>query len=191
MGLKKGLESEFTVTVRGHYFRFNTGTGVFSQGRLDSGTRLLADTMTLPERGPILDLGCGYGPLGIIAAKTNPELEVLLTDNNPNALRFAKMNGQLNYVKNVEFRLGSIYAPSESKEFNLIVSNPPLSAGFSIVSEIMRSAPSHLKLGGALEVVLRKGFNIYKRELEKAFGNVEVLGRGSGYRVFHAVLTKT
>ncbi len=138
-----------------------------------------------------MDLGCGYGPLGIIAAKTNPELEVLLTDNNPNALRLAKMNGQLNYVKNVEFRLGSIYTPVESKEFNLIVSNPPLSAGFSVVSEIIRIAPDHLNLGGALEVVMRKGFNIYRRELENAFGNVRILARGSGYHVFRAVLTKT
>ncbi len=191
MGLKKGLESQFSVTVRGHYFRFNTGTGVFSQGRLDPGTRLLAETMNLPERGPILDLGCGYGPLGIIAAKLYPELEVLLTDNNSNALRLAKANGKLNYVENVEFRLGSIYAPVESKEFNLIVSNPPLSAGFSVVSEIIQIAPDHLNLGGALEVVMRKGFNIYRRELENTFGNVGILARGSGYRVFRAVLTKT
>jgi 16S rRNA (guanine1207-N2)-methyltransferase len=191
VGLKKDLESQFSVSVKGHYFRFNTGSGVFSQGRLDSGTRLLADNMTLPEGGSILDLGCGYGPLGIIAAKINPELEVLLTDNNPNALRLAKLNGQLNHVKNVELRLGSIYEPVESKKFNLIISNPPLSAGFSVVSGIIRMAPVHLKSDGALEVVVRKGFNIYKREFENAFGNVEVLARGSGYRVFHSILAKT
>ena len=185
------MENQFSVTVRGHYFRFTTGSGVFSQGRLDSGTRLLAEAMSLPGSGPILDIGCGYGPIGIIAAKTNPELEVLLTDNNPTALKLAKLNGQLNYVKNVEFRIGSLYAPVESKDFNLIVSNPPLSAGFSVVSEIIRMAPIHLRVGGALEVVVRKGFNIYKREIEKAFGNVNVLARGSGYRVFHAALTKT
>jgi 16S rRNA (guanine1207-N2)-methyltransferase len=101
------------------------------------------------------------------------------------------VNSQVNYVKNVEFKLGSVYEPVEAKHFNLIVSNPPLSAGFSIVSEIIRMAPEHLILGGALEVVMRKGFNIYKKEIENAFGNVAVLARGSGYRVFHAAFTKT
>lgn len=185
------MESQFSVTIRGLYFRFNTDAGVFSHGRLDTGTRLLAEAMTLPEIGSILDMGCGYGPLGIIAAKINPELKVLLTDNNPNALRLARINGLLNYVKNAEFRLGGTYAPVESETFNLIVSNPPLSKGFSVVSEIIQIAPVHLKAGGALEVVVRKGFNIYRRELESAFGNTVILARGSGYRVFHSVLTKT
>ncbi len=191
MGLTKFVESQFSETVRDHYFRFNTGTGVFSRGRLDPGTRLLAENMTLPENGSVLDLGCGYGPLGIIAAKLNPKLEVFLTDNNPNALKLAKMNGEQNHVKNVQFKLGSIYVPVESRKFNLILSNPPLSAGFTVVSEIIRNAPLHLELNGALEVVVRKGFNLYKRELEKAFENARILARGSGYRVFCATLTKT
>ncbi len=185
------MENQFSVTVREHYFRFTTGAGVFSQRRLDPGTQLLAENMSLPEEGFVLDIGCGYGPLGIIAAKLNPKLEVLLTDNYPNALRLAKMNGEQNQVKNVRFKLGSIYAPVESRKFNLIVTNPPLSAGFSVVSEIIRNAPQHLELNGALEVVVRKGFNLYKKELEKAFVNVGILARGSGYRVFRATLTKT
>ncbi len=138
-----------------------------------------------------MDLGCGYGPLGIIAAKLKPKLEVVLTDNNPNALRLAKLNGNLNNVKNIEFRLGSTYTPVKSMKFDLIISNPPLSAGFPIVSEIIRQAPGHLSSAGALEVVVRKGFNMYRREFERAFGSVEVLARGSGYRVFHGGLTKT
>ncbi len=191
MGLANGLESLFSVTIKDQYFRFQTSGGVFSKGHLDAGTRLLAETMTLPERGRVLDVGCGYGPLGIIAAKLKPKLGVVLTDNDSKALRLAKLNGNLNNVKNIEFRLGSTYEPVKSMKFDLIISNPPLSAGFSIVSEIIRQAPVYLNSAGALEVVVRKGFNMYRREFERAFGSVEVLARGSGYRVFHVGLTKT
>ncbi len=177
--------------MRDQYFRFQTSEGVFSRGHLDAGTRLLAETMTLPKEGFVLDLGCGYGPLGIIAAKVKPQLEVVLTDNDSNALRIAKLNGTLNGVRNVEFRFGSIYAPVESMKFDLIITNPPLSAGFPIVSEIIRDARVHLNSRGALEVVVRKGFNMYRREIERTFGSVEILARESGYRVFHGGLTKT
>ena len=185
------MERLITVTIKDHYFRFQTSEGIFSKGHLDTGTRLLAENMTLPEAGCVLDLGCGYGPLGIIAAKLKPKLDVVLTDNDSNALRLATLNGTLNHVENVEFRLGSIYGPVNSMKFNLIISNPPLSAGFSIVSEIIKQSPLHLNSAGALEVVVRKGFNMYRREFERAFGLVEVLARGSGYRVFHGGLTKT
>lgn len=185
------MESQFSLTIKDQYFRFQTNEGIFSKGHLDPGTRLLAETMTLPERGLLLDIGCGYGPLGIIAAKLKPKLEVIMTDNNSNALRLAKLNVNLNHVQNVEFRLGSIYTPVESMRFDLIVSNPPLSSGFPVVSGMIGQAPTHLNPDGALEVVLRKGFNMYRREFERVFGTVEVLARGSGYRVFRGGLTKT
>lgn len=191
MGLGKGLESQFSLTIKDQYFRFQTDGGVFSKAHLDPGTRLLAETMTLPEYGLLLDIGCGYGPLGIIAAKLKPKLEVMMTDNNSNALRLAKLNSNINHVRNVEFRLGSIYAPVESMRFDLIISNPPLSSGFSVVSGMIGQAPTHLNPAGALEVVVRKGFNMYRREFERVFGSVEVLARGSGYRVFRGGLTKT
>ena len=191
MGLAKGLENIFSVTIRDQYFRFQTGEGVFSRGHLDPGTRLLAETMTLPERGLALDLGCGYGPLAIIAAKLKPGLEVLGIDINPKALKLAKLNGNLNGVENVEFKLGSTYEPVGSVSFDLIISNPPLSAGFPVVSEMIRQASVHLNSAGTLEVVVRKGFNLYRREFERTFRTVEVLARGSGYRVFHGALTKT
>ncbi len=185
------MENRFYATVRDCYFQFQTGEGVFSRNHLDSGTRLLAENMILPEEGDILDLGCGYGPLGIIATKLNPKLKGILTDNNSSALKLAKLNAKINHVANVEFRLGNVYSPVQSSKFSLILTNPPLSAGFSVVSEIIQGARTHLKQGGAVQLVVRKGFNMYAHECERAFGNLKVLARASGYRVFHAELTKT
>ncbi len=158
---------------------------------MDPGTRLLAENMLLPEEGDVLDLGCGYGPLGIIAAKLRPKLRVTLTEKDSGALKLAKLNVTLNSVKNIEFKLGSVYAPVQGLKFRAILTNPPLSAGFAVVSMMIRGAPLHLGVGGTLQLVVRKGFNIYRRECESSFGNVEVLARGSGYRVYYSRLTKT
>lgn len=187
----KSLNSGFSIMVRDIYFQFQTAAGVFSRGRLDPGTGLLAENMFLPDEGDMLDLGCGYGPLGIIAAKLKPKLRVTLTEKDSSALKLAKLNATLNRVKNIEFKLGNVYDPIQGLKFRAILTNPPLSAGFSVVSKMIREAPLHLGVGGTLQLVVRKGFNIYRRECEGSFGNAEVLARGSGYRVYYSKLTKT
>lgn len=147
--------------------------------------------MRLPSQGLIFDLGCGYGPLGIVAAKTNPALQVIMADTNTAALKLAKLNATMNGLSKIDIRRGSLYAPVGDLKFDLILSNPPLSAGFGVVSEVIQGAASHLKGGHAIEVVVRKGFAMVERECSEVFGNVEVLARGSGYRAFHTEFTKT
>ncbi len=73
-------------------FEFLTASGVFSKDRVDLGTRLLIESMVLPDKGCVLDLGCGYGPVGIAAAASNPCLNVFMVDVNIRAVRLARRN---------------------------------------------------------------------------------------------------
>lgn len=170
---------------RGRPFEFLTSSGMFSKNRIDLGTRLLVECMTLPERGCILDIGCGYGSVGIAAATFKPEVQVIMTDVNHRAAWFAKQNTERNCLRNVEVRVGNLYKPIEDLVFDCVLSNPPVSAGMSTVKAIICEAPKHMADKGILQMVVRSKV-AGKRFLdffEEAFGNVDVLARESGYRV--------
>jgi 16S rRNA (guanine1207-N2)-methyltransferase len=174
--------------LRGRPFEFLTSAGVFSRTRVDPGTRLLIESMVLPQQGSVLDLGCGYGPVGIAAATINPDVQVVMVDINERALRLARKNVQRNNVTNVEVRSGWLYQPVGDTKFEAVLSNPPLSAGKPTVSSIVGEAPSHLQDNGSLQVVVRSktGGSSILREMEATFGNVKVVARRSGYRVLLA-----
>lgn len=171
--------------LRGHFFEFLTSSSVFSKKRIDLGTRLLIESMILPKKGCVLDLGCGYGPVGITAAMFNPDLHVIMTDVNERAIWLAKENAKRNRVGNVEIRRGFLYKPVENVKFRVVLCNPPVSAGMQIVSPMITDAPKHLREDAAFQMVVRSkiGGKRLLNELKKTFGNVEVLARKSGYRV--------
>jgi 16S rRNA (guanine1207-N2)-methyltransferase len=174
--------------LRGLDFEFETNSGVFSHKRVDAGTRLLVESMTLPEKGKVLDLGCGYGVIGIVAAKLNQDLEVWMTDVNNRAISLAESNTKRNGVK-TSVRQGILYEPVGGLKFDLIVTNPPISAGIeAIVRTIIEGAPAHLVGNGVFQLVVQsnKGGRTLKRIIERAFGNIEVISRGGGFRVFAA-----
>ncbi|HVP93348.1 MAG TPA: methyltransferase, partial [Acidobacteriota bacterium] len=149
------------------------------------GTRLLVESMILPEKGCVLDVGCGYGAIGIAAAIFNSDLHVAMVDLNIRAIRLARQNAELNHVWNVEIRHGYLYEPIKDLMFDCIVSNPPVSAGMRTVEAIITEAPTHLTDKGTLQMVVRSkiGGKRLLSVFEKTFGNIEVLARGSGYRV--------
>ena len=174
--------------LRGIDFTFETSSGVFSHRRVDSGTRLLVESMTLPEKGRVLDLGCGIGVIGIVAAKLNPALEVWMTDVNSRAVSLAESNAKRNRVK-ATVRQGSLYEPVGGLKFDLVITNPPMSAGIdAVVRPIIEGAPAHLVGGGALQLVVQsnKGGRTLSGIIEETFGNIEVTARGGGFRVFTA-----
>jgi 16S rRNA G1207 methylase RsmC len=173
------------TTLRGRFFEFFTSSGVFSGKRIDLGTRLLVESMLLPEEGCVLDLGCGYGAVGIAAAAFNPDLQVILVDINARAVKLARMNVRRNNIKNVDVRRGFLYEPVRGLEFDAILCNPPVSAGMQTVLRIIHGATAYLKAEGLFELVVRSkiGSKRFPRELEKALGSSEVLARQSGYRV--------
>jgi len=176
-------------SLRGVDFEFLTASGVFSHRRIDAGTRLLIESMTLPEGGAALDLGCGYGPIGIVAARLKPRLQVWMTDVNQRAVALAEENALRNGVENVRIVGGHLYGPVEGLSFDVILSNPPISAGMrKAVEPVIEGATRHLKPGGSLQVVVRttKGGRSLAALLERYFGGFEVVARRGGYRVLKA-----
>ncbi len=171
--------------ICGKSFEFLTASSVFSKRKIDSGTRLLIESMVLPEKGCVLDIGCGYGAVGITVAKLNPNLHVVMTDVNARAVRLAKKNVELNRVTNTEVRYGFFYEPVEDLKFNSILSNPPVSAGMETVKSIIVGAPSVMAASGSFQMVIRSkiGAKLLPALFDETFGNCEVVARESGFRV--------
>jgi len=176
------------TNLRGTSFQFLTASGVFSKKRVDLGTRVLIESMILPEKGCVLDVGCGYGAVGITAATFNPNLHVIMVDVNTRAVWLAKRNIEINHIKNAEVRHGNLYEPVKGLTFNCILSNPPVSAGMKTLKAIIAGAPEHLTFDGVFQMVVKSkiGKERLQSFFEETFGNFKILARKSGYRVLMA-----
>jgi 16S rRNA (guanine1207-N2)-methyltransferase len=176
------------TTLRGNSFEFLTASSVFSKKRIDLGTKLLIEAMVLPETGAVLDVGCGYGAVGIAAAASNPRLRVVMTDVNMRAARLARQNVEKNRVHNAEVRRGYLYEPVEGLAFNCVLSNPPVSAGMETVKAIITEAPKIMERKATFQMVIRSkiGAKTLPSIFNATFDNCTVLARKSGYRVLTA-----
>lgn len=171
--------------IRGVTVEFEVAAGVFSCDEVDKGTKLLLEYAEIPEEGVVLDVGCGYGVIGIVLAKVNPKLRVYMVDINREAVKLAKRNIKRNGVEDrVVVLYGDLYEPVKGILFDAIYSNPPLAAGMDVVKRIIIEAPQHLKEGGTLQVVVRKGAETVRKTMEQTFGNVKQLVSKWGYKVF-------
>ncbi|MEG1494982.1 MAG: methyltransferase [Bacilli bacterium] len=147
---------DFMAVILGHKFVFTTDNGVFSKNGLDFGTRVLLENIPLSDlSGEILDVGCGYGPIGIVVAKVT-SLLVTMCDVNHRALHLAKKNASNNNV-HVQILESDCYNSLDpNKKFDVIITNPPIRAGKKVVYEIVMGARHHLKETGKLFLVVRK-----------------------------------
>lgn len=180
---------EIHEEVRGVSLTLWTDAGVFSREKLDFGSRLLIETVPLPREGPILDLGCGYGPIGITLAKLLPHVLVCMSDPNRRAADLAERNAERNGAANVQVYVGEGYAPfPEEMRFGAIVTNPPFRAGKRVVYGLVDGAPGRLVPGGTFTCVARtkQGAKSLRAHIESVFGNVVELEKEAGYRVLHA-----
>ncbi len=175
------------VVIRGERFRFITSSGVFSFGKLDKGTELLIENMILEGNWQVLDLGCGYGVIGIVASRFVNY--VIMTDINKRAVSIAKKNLKINNVKNAEVRWGNLYEPVKEERFHSIITNPPVHAGKDVLREIVINAPYYLYDGGLLQIVIRtnQGAKYIKGLMEENFNEVKEIARGSGFRVYAGI----
>jgi 16S rRNA (guanine1207-N2)-methyltransferase len=173
------------TSLCGKPFEFLTASSVFSKRKIDSGTRLLIESAVLPPAGYVLDIGCGYGAVGIAVAALHPKLHLVMTDVNARAVRLAKKNVALNRVNNAEVRYGYFYEPVEEFKFNCILSNPPVSAGMEIVKAIVVGAPKVMAAQASFQMVIRSkiGAKILPELFAETFGCCEVVARESGFRV--------
>ena len=170
--------------IRGGLYEFLTASGVFSCKKIDRGTALLAEKMIIKDGSRILDLGCGYGVLGIVAARIGRNVKVVLTEINRRAAYLAEQNLERNAVSNAEVRRGSFYEPVKDEVFDVILCNLPMSAGLKVVYRIIEESRDHLSQGGTLQVVVRKGAGRIRDKMLATFGNVTTLAKKGGYRVF-------
>jgi len=170
--------------IRGVTVEFEVVPGLFSYKEIDEGTKLLIEYAEIPQEGVVLDMGCGYGVIGIVLAKANPRLRVYMVDINPESVRLAERNAKRNGVSDrVVVLRSNLYEAVKDLTFDAIYSNPPLAAGMDTVEKIITEAPNHLKPGGSLQIVVRKGSEYISKLMEKAFGNVETLVSKKGYKV--------
>ena len=178
--------------VNGIDLKFTTDAGVFSKTRVDYGSGVLIKEMAnivFPQNN-ILDIGTGYGPIGLFAAKFWPDQTVDMVDINQRGLVLAKDNAAINGIKNVNIYKSNVYDKVfDEPKFGLIVTNPPIRAGKSIVSNILNGAKGHLVQNGVLLVVIQKkqGEPSARKLLIKTFGNCVILKRDKGYYVLQAV----
>ena len=179
-----GRRSVISDVIRGIPVEFVIEPGVFSCERVDPGTKLLLEYAVIPSEGVVLDMGAGYGVIGITLAKINPKLKVYMVEINTRAVQLARINAKRNNVeKQVVVLQGNLYEPVDNMKFNAIYSNPPLTAGMSIVEEIIRGAKDHLVENGILQMVLRRGYERIRRIILETFNNIEVLASKRGYKV--------
>jgi 16S rRNA (guanine1207-N2)-methyltransferase len=183
-----GKRRTITATLRGREFRFVTQAGVFSRGRVDAGTRLLVGAVRVAPTDRFLDLGCGYGVVGVVAAHLAPKGHVVLVDVNQRAAALARENLHLNGIHNAETRPGDGFAAVGEEQFDVIALNPPIRAGLAVVHLLIVEAERHLAPGGRFYLVARtrQGALRLAAKMKQTFGNVEEAAKGGGYRVFVA-----
>jgi 16S rRNA G1207 methylase RsmC len=173
------------ANLYGRNFEFLTASSVFSKTKVDLGTRVLIESMVLPDKGNVLDIGCGYGAVGIVAAALKPKVCVVMTDVNMRAVRLARKNLERNRISNAEVRYGYFYEPVEKLLFDCVLSNPPVSAGMETVKTIVNQAPKAMTNNATFQMVIRSkiGAKALPELFSETFGNCTVLARESGFRV--------
>lgn len=187
-GVAPGTWQSFTVALRGIESTLETIPGVFAGPRLDAGTALLLDHLDVPHSGRVLDVGCGAGLIGIVAAKLGADA-VDLADANLLAVAAARRNLERNGIAGGRAIASDVYAALPDERYDLIVSNPPFHRGksvdYRVPERLIDEAPVHLAPGGRL-VLVANAFLRYERRLAQHFAHVETLAETRSYRVLAA-----
>lgn len=182
---------QWTFELKGKIFRFVTDSGVFSRETVDYGSRVLIDAFDwedLPTEGKILDVGCGYGPIGLAIAFASQRM-VEMIDINSRAVALAQGNAKRNQIENVVIHQSNIYEDVQEEGYAAIVSNPPIRAGKKVVHEILTEAYPRLKTGGTLTIVIQKkqGAPSAQKKMLETFGNAEIITKDKGYYIIKSV----
>ena len=182
----KSQEKHFSYVLKEFTFQFASDNGVFSKNTIDFGSQLLIESYEVPPRlaqGKLLDVGCGYGPMGLSFAKAYPEMSVEMVDVNERAMDLAKRNAEANGIQNVTIHESNTYDNVHAKDYSVIISNPPIRAGKEVVHRILAEAYDHLVEEGQLVIVIQKkqGAPSAQKKMQEVFGNVERIALDKGY----------
>lgn len=194
----KSDKKVITYRSNGTNFEFVTDTNVFSRNEIDYGSDFLLNCMIedlkqdkrLTSGKKFLDLGCGYGPVGIVMKSVFKGLVVTQTDVNERAVNLAKVNANNNRIPIHDLKQGSVMEHfREDEMFDIVATNPPVRAGKAIVFAFYEQAYKHMNEGGMIYVVLQRkqGAPSTEKKLQELFGNCETMGVSSGYRVMKSI----
>jgi len=181
----KLVDYSFSAKVFGINLKFKTASGMYSPKKLDVGSIVHIEHAIIRNKDKVLDLGCGYGAVGITIKKLYPLSSVVMVDINERAVKYAKENAALNKVKAEVFQ-SDVFENVKDKDFNTILLNPPVNAGLKVCYKMIGGSFEHLKLGGTLQTVLRprEGGARLINKMKSVFGNVKILGSKSIYEVW-------
>ena len=174
-------------TLNGFPMSFNTTWGIFSPRAIDDGSIMLLKYLDVNSNDKCLDLGCGYGVLGLTMAKMAPQGKVLMVDKDYVAVDYANKNAMLNQTQNAEARLSNGFSNVQENEFNVIVSNIPAKVGNELLYIFLNDAYERLAPGGRFYVVTITGLRDFmKRAFKEVFGNYKKHKQGPAYTVASA-----
>jgi 16S rRNA (guanine1207-N2)-methyltransferase len=177
-----------TVSLRGRTWTFETSAGVFASRRIDAGSRLLIQSMRVGPADHVLDLGCGYGPIGLVAATLAPRGRAWLVDANLRAAGLAQANARRHRLTNVGVFVGNAGSAVRDAAVDVVVTNPPIRAGRRAVQAFIDDAWRVLRPGGRFYLVARtaQGARTLARLITDRFGNAGQSASTQGYRVYEA-----
>lgn len=174
----------FSETLCGHSLQFHTTWGLFSPKNVDEGSRLLLDCVEVNQDDDTLDLGCGYGPLGLTLARLAPNGTSVLVDKDFMAVEYSKKNARLNGIENTKIFLSNGFDQVGNTNFDLIVSNLPAKTGKELYYLYFYDALARLNPGGRFYVVTISGLRKFvARAFKEVFGNYEKVKQGKTYTV--------
>lgn len=185
----KSEERIIKYILNGKEFFFVSDNGVFSKNHVDIATDFLLKTIHKEVIGKILDVGCGYGVIGIVLASSSSVIDVTMLDVNHRALELAKRNAVKNKVSEKVKILESNGFENVKENFDIIVTNPPIRAGKEIIYNMYKKSKEHLNENGSLYVVVNKkhGAPSTIKFLNNVFGNCEVLDKKAGFNVIKCI----
>ncbi|EZQ03094.1 MULTISPECIES: class I SAM-dependent methyltransferase [Acidianus] len=160
--------------------------GLFSKRKLDLGTRVFLENIDIPDEGKVVDLGCGYGPIGIYLALANPRLEVFMLDSNPLAIRTSTSNVERYGLSQRVHVYRSDILSALDVDVEAIFSNPPLKGGTLFLEKMAEQASKKVKSNGYVEIVVYKGEENAIYYLSKWFSHVYVKKRVKGYSIIRS-----
>ncbi|MEJ8303086.1 class I SAM-dependent methyltransferase [Saccharibacillus sacchari] len=176
------------VELRGKKVRLVTDAGVFSKSGLDYGSRVLIDALEIPQGASVLDVGCGYGPIGI-AAGLMGATRITMLDVNERAIELARENAAANGISQAKAMQSDLLEAVSEERYDVIISNPPIRAGKETVHRMFEQASECLNPGGSLWIVIQKkqGAPSAKAKLDSLFEQVEEVTKDKGYRIYKAI----
>ncbi|MGM9886143.1 MAG: class I SAM-dependent methyltransferase [Lactococcus sp.] len=180
---------QMNVELLGLSMTFTTDAGVFSKSAIDYGSRVLLENYEPEMAKSLLDVGCGYGTLGLTLSKKY-ELDPTMVDVNTRALDLTALNAQKNGIQHAKIFKSNMY-DEVSDCYDSIVSNPPIRAGKTVVHGILEGSFQHLNVNGHLTVVIQKkqGAPSAQKKMQEVFGNCEVIAKDKGYFILRSYKT--